>query len=152
LELISKLHEARHYTTISVSQLDSWVAAFALSQGTVHKLLARNISLAKENLAILEKFVDRHDDCVSWTKPLAGTTAFLRFTREGKDVDGEVLCERLVKEVGVLWAPGKVFGVDGDFAGHVRIGFCCETEVLKDGLEKVRQWMRKNFDDVPLVA
>ena len=58
----------------------------------------------------MAKFVDRHDDVASWEQPVAGTTAFVRFTRNGKDVDANVLCERLVKETGVLWAPGSVFG------------------------------------------
>jgi aspartate/methionine/tyrosine aminotransferase len=139
---------ARHYTTISVSQLDSQVAAYALSPSTVHSLLARNISLARTNLAIVEKFVDRHDDFISWVKPFAGTTVFLRFHRDGKDIDGAVLCRRLVEEIGVLWAPGSVFGKE--FPGYVRIGYVCETDVLKDGLEKVRVWLRKEFDDLPL--
>ena len=61
-DIIEKLAEARHYTTISVSQLDEQVAAFALSQNTVHNLLGKNIQLAKKNLEILDRFVIKHDD------------------------------------------------------------------------------------------
>jgi len=114
-----------------------------------HKLLARNISLARTNLEIMEKFVIKHDDEIDWVKPVAGTTAFLRFHREGKDVDCDILCEKIVKETGVLWAPGSVFGKE--FRSYVRIGFVCETNVLIEGLDKVKAWMKKNFDDVPLI-
>jgi len=149
--LTERIYAARHYTTLSVSQLDSAVAAFALSPAVVHRLLARNIALAKANLRVLERFVVKHDDVVEWVRPVAGTTAFLRFHRGGRPVDDLVLCTRLVQETGVLWCPGRhCFGRDRDFAGFVRVGFCCAEEVLKEGLEKVRLWMRKEFDDLPL--
>lgn len=149
--LIEKIANTRHYTTISVSILDSRVAAFALSQPTVHNLLSRNIALAKTNLALLERFVIKHDDCVEWVKPVAGTTAFLRFHREGRAVDSTVMCRRIGEECGVVLVPGK-YGFGDGFGGYVRIGFVCRTEVLKEGLEKVRVWLRKEFDDLPLEA
>ena len=83
--------------------------------------------------------------------PLAGTTAFLRFHRDSQPVDSEALCARLADEAGVLWAPGaSSFG--DEFKGYVRIGFVCETEVLKDGLEAARKWLRKEFDDLELAT
>ncbi|KAF4541767.1 1-aminocyclopropane-1-carboxylate synthase [Lasiodiplodia theobromae] len=152
--LVEKMAAARHYTTISVSSLDQQVAARALSPSTVHALLARNIGLAKANLEILEKFVTKHDDVVDWVKPKAGTTAFLRFHREGEGgepVDAAKFCKTLLDETGVLFVPGpESFGQR--FPGYVRVGFCCETDVLKEGLEKVRLWMKKNYDDVPVVV
>lgn len=147
--VVEKIAAARHYTTISVSSLDQQVATRALSAGTIHALLARNIGLAKTNLEILEKFVIKHDDVAEWLKPKAGTTAFVRFHREGTPVDAAKFCKTLLEETGVLFVPGpESFGKR--FPGYVRVGFCCETEVLKEGLEKVRLWMKKNFDDVPL--
>ncbi|OJD36843.1 aspartate aminotransferase [Diplodia corticola] len=149
--VVARLAAARHYTTISVSSLDQRVAARALGAATVHALLARNISLAKANLELLDRFVVKHDDVVEWVRPKAGTTAFLRFHRDGAAVDAGQFCRTLLAETGVLFVPGpESFGER--FAGYVRVGFCCETEVLKEGLEKVRVWMKKNYDDVPLVA
>jgi aspartate/methionine/tyrosine aminotransferase len=149
-ELIELIAEARHYTTISVSQLDSSIAAYALSPNTVHALIGRNIELAKTNLAILERFVIKHDDNCEWVKPLAGTTAFLRFHRGGKAVDDVVLCRRLREEAGVLWVPGS-YSFGEEHKGYVRVGYVCATEVLKEGLEQVRLWLRKEFDDLELV-
>ncbi|KKY13250.1 putative aspartate aminotransferase [Diplodia seriata] len=149
--VVARLAAARHYTTISVSSLDQQVAARALGPATVHALLARNIGLAKANLELLDKFVVKHDDVVEWVKPKAGTTAFLRFHRDGEPVDAAKFCETLLAETGALFVPGPAcFGER--FPGYVRVGFCCETEVLKEGLEKVRLWMKKNYDDVPLAA
>jgi aspartate/methionine/tyrosine aminotransferase len=147
--IIEACAQARDYTTLSVSQLDEQVAAFALSPNTIHALLARNIQLAKGNLDILDRFVDRHDDICSWVKPKAGTTAMVKFHRGGKPVNSRAFCKQVLDGCGVLFAPGKdSFG--DDFAGYVRIGYCCETDVLRDGLDALKVWLRKHFDDVEL--
>ncbi|KAF2476496.1 PLP-dependent transferase [Lindgomyces ingoldianus] len=147
--IIEKIVEARHYTTISVSQLDEQVAAYALHQNTIHSLLSRNIQLAKANLAVLEKFVDKNDETCEWVKPLAGTTAFVKFHIEGKPVDSVDFCKRLIEKTGVLFVPGsECFGKE--FKGYVRIGFVNNTEVVEEGMKKVTQFLRKEFDGVKL--
>ncbi len=123
-DVIEKCAASRHYTTISVSQLDDAVASFALSPSTIHGLLGRNIGLAKTNLALLERFVIKHDDVCEWTRPVAGTTAFVKFHREGKAVDAAVMCRRLLEEAGVLFVPGECFG--DEFRAYVRVGYVCK--------------------------
>ncbi|KAF2270937.1 aminotransferas-like protein [Lojkania enalia] len=148
-EIVEKIAEARHYTTISVSQLDERVAAYALHPNTIHSLLARNIQLAKTNLELLQKFIIKNEDECEWVKPLAGTTAFVKFYREGKAVDSTDFCKKLVEKTGVLFVPGnECFGED--FKGYVRIGFVNHTEIVKDGLSKVTQFLRKELDNVRL--
>jgi aspartate/methionine/tyrosine aminotransferase len=148
-EIIEKIASARHYTTISVSQLDEQVAAFALDQNTVHSLLARNIQLAKTNMEILEKFILKNDDACEWVKPLAGTTAFVKFHCDGKAVDSVDFCKRVLEKTGALFVPGsECFGAE--FKGYVRIGFVNHTEKIKEGLDKVTQFVRRNIEDVKL--
>ena len=149
--LIEKIAAARHYTTISVSGLDEQVAAFALSPATVHGLLARNIQLAKTNLALLEKFVLKNEDECEWVKPVAGTTAFVKFHREGKPVDSVDFCKRLLEKTGVMFVPGShSFGEE--FKGYVRIGFVNDTEIVRQGLDEASKFVRKNLEDVDLAA
>lgn len=150
-EAIERVALARDYTTISVSQLDSAVAAYALAPETVHRLLGRNVGLARTNLDLLDKFVAKFDDECDYVRPVAGTTAFVRFRREGAPVDAVELCERLFAATGVLIVPGSsCFG--DDFAGFVRVGYACETDVLTLALEKWKAWMKRHFHDVPLAA
>lgn len=146
---IEQIAKVRDYTTISVSQLDQAVAAFALSPETIHALLARNIQLAKTNLALLERFVIKHDEYCSWAKPLAGTTAFVKFEREGKRVDAVAFCKALQEKTGVMLLPGDCFGEE--FKGYVRVGYVNHEQVVKEGLEQLRLFMRKEFDDVPVL-
>ncbi|KAF1354451.1 PLP-dependent transferase [Lizonia empirigonia] len=148
-EIIEKIASARHYTTISVSGLDEQVAAFALSPATVHGLLARNIQLAKTNLALLEKFMIKNEDECEWVKPVAGTTAFIKFHREGKPIDSVDFCKKLLEKTGVLLVPGtQSFGEE--FKGYVRVGFVNQTEIVQKGLEEASKFIRKNLDDVAL--
>jgi aspartate/methionine/tyrosine aminotransferase len=150
-ELIEKIAEARHYTTISVSYFDEQVAAYALHSSTVHGLLARNIQLAKTNLALLEKFVVKNEDECEWVKPVAGTTAFIKFHREGEPVDSVDFCKKLLESTGVMFVPGSTcFGEE--FKGYVRIGFVNRTDVVKEGLDAAAKFIRKNLDDVKLAA
>ncbi|KAH7078369.1 pyridoxal phosphate-dependent transferase [Paraphoma chrysanthemicola] len=149
-ELIETIASARHYTTISVSQLDEQVAAYALHSSTVHGLLARNIQLAKTNIALLEKFVLKNDDECEWVKPVAGTTAFIKFHREGKPVDSVDFCKKLLEKTGVLFTPGSCFGEE--WKGYVRVGFVNHTEVIEPGLTEATKFVRKQLDDVELAA
>lgn len=152
-EIIEACASVRDYTIISVSQLDDAVASFALAPETIHRLLGRNIELARTNVAILESFIEQHRWAFEWVKPVAGTTAFVKVTKMGREVDDKVFCELLQERTGVMFCPGRhCFGEGKDFAGYVRIGYVCETQVLKEGLEQVRAFMREHFNDVPLAS
>lgn len=150
-DLVEAISSARDYATISVSQLDDAVAAYALGPDVLHSLLARNIQLAKTNVDILEKFIDRFDDYVSWTKPKAGSTAFIKFSRDGEAVDDVALCRHVLKKVNVMLVPGsRCFGkythAEGEnFKGYVRLGYVCHTAVLEEALEKLGQYLKTEF-------
>ena len=152
-EVIEACAQARCYTTISVSQLDDQIASFALSPSCVHNLLGRNINLAKTNLEILKQFINEHRWACQWVKPIAGTTAFVKFSRDGREIDDLGLCRLLQEKTGVMFVPGfRCFGNERDFKGYVRIGFVCETEVLKQGLTELSGFMRRDFVHVPLAT
>lgn len=149
-ELVAKIAAARHYTTISVSKLDQAVASFALSPDTIHALLGRNIQLAKTNLELLDRWITKHDEYCSYVKSVAGTTAFVKFERDGKVIDAEAFCRALQGKTGTMFLPGDV-GFGEEWKGYVRIGYVNRTEVVKEGLEAARQFMRKEYDDVPVM-
>ncbi|KAL9611471.1 MAG: hypothetical protein Q9167_003869 [Letrouitia subvulpina] len=157
-DLVKHCMGARDYTTISVSQIDDFVASYALGPDVVHGLLGRNIELAKTNLAILEDFLEecRAKKICEWTKPVAGTTAFVKFVKERKPVDDVQLCRSLHEKKGVLWVPGSECfgngedwrGAERDFKGYVRIGYCCESGILSEGLEKVKEFIAEAWGDL----
>lgn len=147
-EVIEACASARDYTTISVSQVDDQIAAFALDPSRVGKLLSRNLNLARTNLAILKEFIDEHQGICDWVVPRAGTTAFVRFSRDGKPIDDVAFCKKLQEERGVMFVPGsRCFGAE--FQGYVRIGYVSETDVLKAGLNELRGFLKDGYRDVP---
>ncbi|KAH8650545.1 putative aspartate aminotransferase [Tricladium varicosporioides] len=142
--IIEAIAAARDYTTISVSQLDDSVASYALSGSVMHALLGRNIKLAKTNVALLESFINENSGVCSWVKPTGGTTALVKFERGGKAVDDVQLCIDVIEKTKVMFIPAsKCFG--SEFEGCVRIGFVCETEVLKEALQKLGEYVRANL-------
>ncbi|KAF3348553.1 hypothetical protein VdG2_03435 [Verticillium dahliae VDG2] len=91
-------------------------------------------------------FVDAHAGVCSWVRPSAGTTAFLRFERDGAPVDDVAFARDVLDRTKVFFVPGsKCFGDGGDFKGYVRIGYVCHTEVLKEGLEKLGGYLEAHF-------
>ena len=147
--IIKACMQARDYTNISVSQVDDHIAAYALDPKCMNVLLTRNMRLATRNLGILTKFVDDHQGRCSWTKPVAGTTAFIRFHKNGSPINDEQLCKEIHERFGVLSCPGSTcFGNKQDFKGYIRIGYCCDTEVLEAGLAAFRGFMKNGFCDI----
>jgi aspartate/methionine/tyrosine aminotransferase len=144
--ILQAVAAARDYTTISVSQVDDQIAAYALGNDVRPQLIARNIDLARKNLALLDRFVSDNKHVCSWVKPLAGTTAFIQFRNNGEPVDDEAFCKSVLELTKVFFVPGaKCFGNAVDFKGYVRIGFVSETEVLERALEQLGQYLKENL-------
>lgn len=143
---------ARDYNTISVSQIDDGIAAYALSPTVVKKILKRNLDLCNTNLRILDDFITREVAEVSggrwkasYTKPTGGTAAFVKLmSKDGRPVDDKRFCELLIAKKGVMFLPGGVcFGHGKEFEGYFRIGYVCETEILKSGLERLGEFLKE---------
>lgn len=149
-EIVERCASARHYTMISLSQVDDQIATAALSTPTVNNLLQRNIDLAKRNLAEVDAFVREFEWAVKWTRPRAGTTAFMQFVdRAGKPVDDVEFCKRLQAKTGVMMVPGsECFGDGSDFKGFVRMGYVPEHQVVVDGLQALRKFMREEYEEL----
>ncbi|KAK3488930.1 pyridoxal phosphate-dependent transferase [Neurospora hispaniola] len=148
--LLRAIASARDYTAISVSQLDDQVASYALSPSVLPALLERNLDLARTNLALLTEFVEgKYSKVCSWVRPTAGTTALVQFrnlSKGGVPVDDATFVLDVLDKTHVLFMPGSpCFGLGTEFKGYVRIGYACETEVLKRGLELMGQYVEEHL-------
>jgi aspartate/methionine/tyrosine aminotransferase len=144
--VLAAVTSARDYTSISVSMLDDQVAAYALGPAVLPSLLERNMNLARTNLKLLEEFVNQYNSAVSWFKPNAGTTALVQFRNKGEPVDDEAFCLDLLEQTKVMFLPaGNCFGHGKDFKGCVRVGYACHTNVLKEALAKLGEYVEKNL-------
>lgn len=152
LEIVEACAEARDYTMISVSQLDDQLATIAMGSDCNQKIIERNIKLAQKNLAILDDFVQNHVGKCEYVKSRAGTTAFIRFFRDGKPVDDVAFC-KAAHAYGAFMVPGNHCFADGaDFRGYVRIGYVCATEELEAGLKALEDFIQKEYESLPLAV
>lgn len=132
-EAMEKFIRHREYNMISCSLLDENIAALALKH--YDKIIGRNKIAIRKCFEILDNWVagQKH---ISYTKPRAGTTAMLYYDF---DMTSEELCDRLAKEKGVFLTPGFCFETEHCF----RVGYCKSPDVLKQGLEKISDFIQE---------
>ncbi|MDI6705947.1 MAG: aminotransferase [Bacillota bacterium] len=131
-DIIEECFKHRDYTTISCGMLDDILAVHALKN--YHRIMERNLKIVRGNARILDEWV-RREEQISYIKPKAGTTAFLKYDLP---VSSEEFCLGLFKKDGTFLVPGKCF----DMEGWLRIGFACSPDVLERGLKNISEYIR----------
>ena len=114
----------RDYNLISCGMFDDAVASLALRHSD--EMIRRNQAIVRENLAILDEWVQAHPHFY-YTKPQAGTTALVYYDY---DIPSYEFCERLYHGTGLFVTPGACF----EQPHSMRIGYACDAQTLKDGL------------------
>ena len=114
----------RDYNLISCGMFDDAVASLALRHSD--EMIRRNQAIVRENLAILDEWVQAHPHFY-YTKPQAGTTALVYYDY---DIPSYEFCERLYHGTGSFVTPGDCF----EQPYSMRIGYACDAQTLKDGL------------------
>jgi aspartate/methionine/tyrosine aminotransferase len=134
-ELTEKIMIHRDYDTISVGMINDHFAAMALENAD--KVLARSQTITRENLAILDNWVNC-ESRVDWVKPRAGTTAMLKLDIP---MSSREFCIDLLEKTGVMLTPGDAF----DMEGYVRIGYANEVDILKSGLKEMSGYLKTHL-------
>ncbi|KAI9730968.1 MAG: hypothetical protein M1818_008044 [Claussenomyces sp. TS43310] len=146
--VIAATAATRDYTTIAVSQLDDQIACYALTQKVRARIVVRSLAIARENLRVLEAFVEEYAFACDWVRPTGGAVAFVRVSKDGVPVDDNLFCKMLLASTGTLIVPaGFCFGTEqeGDFKGYLRIGFVSEPSVLINGLASLGTYLKDEF-------
>ena len=132
MDLIHRCHERRDYDTISCAVIDDKLAALALANKD--KIIERNREILNTNRKILDDWVNATPE-VYYQRPVAGTTALVYYK---KNMPSRELCDRLIKETGVLFTPGECFEMEG----AVRIGYAFDSKVLQKGLDLFADFLK----------
>ena len=131
-DLLRRIEIHRDYNTISVGMLNDLLASTALeNRGAI---LKRNHEILRANLALLDAWIAM-EPRLSYVKPKAGTTAWLRI---GVDMTSRDFCLSLLRKTGVLLVPGSA--LEGE--GYVRIGYATNRDVLAASLARMSTFMR----------
>ena len=130
--LIDTCSQHRDYNTISCSMIDEALAVIAITNRKI--LWQRNRELLHRNLQLLDDWM-AEEARVSYVKPQAGTTAFLKVDTKLSTAE---FCRRLMNETGTMLVPGSCFEEEG----FVRMGYACDEKTLLTGLEKLSQFLK----------
>jgi aspartate/methionine/tyrosine aminotransferase len=130
-ELIRAVSIHRDYNTISVGVLDDHFATMALENRD--KVLARSRAITRENLEILNAWVEQ-EPALRYLKPRSGTTALLKYDL---DTPSEQFCLDLLERTGVLLVPGSAM----DMEGYLRIGYANSPDILREGLMRISEFL-----------
>ena len=123
----------RDYNHISCGMFDEALAALALQHRDA--ILKRNRGVVRENLAILDAWVQR-EPRVCYHRPQAGTTALVYYDY---DLPSYEFCTRMYHETGAFVTPGDCF----EQPKSMRIGYASDTQTLIDGLRAISDFLRK---------
>jgi aspartate/methionine/tyrosine aminotransferase len=130
----SELWSYKDYTTISPSSLSDRLAAMALEPGHRHRILERTRRILNDQLPVVETFIERHSDHMSFVRPQAGAITFIRYDW---DINSTELMVKLRDEKGLFIVPGDHFERDG----YIRIGYGYDKSKLEEGLERFSQFI-----------
>ena len=120
----------KDYTSITTGALSEAIATLALQPERRAAILARSRRLLGDNLEVVDAWIRGHGDLLSYTRPAATGTVFVRYDLPINSTD---LVHRIREEQSVLLVPGDVFGLDG----YLRLGTGPETATIRAGLERL---------------
>lgn len=136
-DILQKVSSYKLYTSICNSAPSEILALIGLR--AKDKILKRNREIMFNNLKILNSFMKRHQQLLSWEPPQSDTMAVLKLKIP---VPIEKFSEELVEKMGVLIMPGPVFDLPGNF---FRIGFGRKNMI--DALTRFEEFL-KNYERV----
>lgn len=128
--LREKLLAFKDYLTMCNAAPSETLGAIAVRH--TEALQGRSRARLRQNLALLDAFLARHPDRFEWTRPRAGSVAFVRLLGGG----AEVFCDRLVREAGVMLVPATKFDAGDE---HLRFGYGRAN--LPEALAALEAWL-----------
>lgn len=135
-ELACAMRRYRDYLFICTGGIDDALAVHTLANRDA--IFARNRALLCRNLSILRDWIATQPRVSAILPP----DVSVLFARIAIPQPIEEFCVDMLHDVGVLLIPGSRFGVEG----YARIGYCCHTDVLKQGLQALGTYVSK-FDE-----
>lgn len=132
-EIVQRCWGLRDYITLSPGKLNDALATTAFRHRA--EIAARTRRIVAENLDFAERWFAENGDLVSWTPPLGGLLALMRYELEMPSL---ALANRLAEDYSVMLAPGSAFG----YEGYLRIGIGNTPAAFSEGLKRTARCLR----------
>lgn len=144
-DVIEEATRRQDYTSIGTSTVSQTIAEKVMRPPTREAILSRTRGILKENVELLEKWIEQHSDYFSYTRPEAGGIAFVQYRMS---IGSEELCRRIRHEEGVFVVAGDWFGLDG----YLRFGIGGEKDALAEALSRISSFVHRHFSSSPCAA
>lgn len=131
-DVISRCVRQKDYGNLYVAPVIEFVSEKMLL--SLEKFSIPRLHQAASNRKIVNNWIVGHSDHVSWTMPNGGVCGIMKID---KFDCVERFCIDFLDQYGVLLVPGSCF----DLPHHVRVGFGGNTQQLKEGLDRLEQFM-----------
>lgn len=133
-ELSATLRKLHYYAVLCASAISQEAAVAALlgPQDCVQEMVAEYDKRREFVLHELDEI-----ESLSYTRPKGAFYVFPDFSDFEKS--DEALALHLLKEAGVVTAPGSGFGKAGE--GHLRISYSISYEQVKEGMKRIRTYL-----------
>lgn len=138
-EIVAQCWAFRDYVSLSPVKMSDAVTCALLEHRDV--VIRRNQAIMAANLATARAWFSEHADLASWTEPKAALLAMMRYRA---DIPSLELADRLAADVGVMLAPGSVFGLEH----HFRIGIGQDPRIFAEGLERTAAYLAEVTPDL----
>jgi len=125
-----------HYYAVLCPNAISQKAALAALTGP-QKCVKEMVAEFDRRRKLVQTQLDRIKS-LPYTKPKAAFYVFPNFSSFEKS--DEALASRLLKEAGVVTAPGSGFGKAGE--GHLRISYSVSHEQVEEGMGRIRKFLQ----------
>lgn len=135
-ETIAQGWATHDYTSITAGIISNMVASLALRPERRQRILDRNRSLLRENLAALQAWTREKGELFKFVPPRAGGMAFIRYDM---DINSTELCTQLREKKSVFVVAGDSFGMDR----YIRIGIGSEQEYFLAGLQLISDFLKE---------
>ncbi len=138
-ELIADTWAYHDYTSITAGIMSNYIAEIALEPNKRMEILTRNRTMLNENLVAVKQWLDQYGDLFEYVAPQAGGMLFIKYNL---DINSTDLAEWLRTEKSVFILAGDVYGMDK----HFRIGIGERKEYILNGLERIKEALKKRFN------
>lgn len=137
LDLKQKLVDVQYFGTACPGRASEIQAIMTLrAEDLIRK---KNMKIIKDNLQLLDQFMDKYQSFFEWVRPTASTVGFVKFKGP---FSSEVLGEQLAK-AGISIKPAYAFTEDtSEYSQYFRIGF--GEKVMPEALDALVDFVEKN--------
>ena len=135
-DLVAECWSQHDYITIGPNKLSDIIARVAVTPENRERCYARTRRTLRENLPMMQAWVDSFEGKLAFTPPDAGAITLMKYDAE---IDSVALATRVRENQSVLIVPGAHLGLEG----FVRIWMGGQPDYLKEGLARVHEEFRK---------